>query len=259
MKGRINLNRYQKALLIGMALFLVVFAILYIISAHQEGYLYRNSFLSLSKENGGAVYTGKVDGKAATITVSPEKAVLFAFGEKRYGPYTVREDPAFLPGAYRNEGLTGVEIRLGSKSILRGGYDSDGYGMMLYYEDEASKETGITMQQGSVVYFDADGTIVNAWDDADAPSCAAILELAAGSHLVRKCSWGLFLLGVFLCLVNTVMILFAYELFRLQMSLRIQNARDAQPSDFERNCWYISWTVMTGVAFVCFLMGLRLL
>ena len=260
MKNRINeLNRYQKALLLGMALMIVVFAAVYIIAAHREGYVYRNSFLVMSEENGSAVYAGKVNGNAATITVSPDKTVLVTFGEKRYGPYTVREDRAFLPEGYRNEGLTGVEIRLGSEVIFRGAYDSDGKDRMLYYEDEASEETGITMQHGNMVYFDANGTIVHALDDADAPSCAAILELANDPDLVSRNNWGLFARGVFLCLVNAVMILFSYELFRFQMSFRIRNAQKANPSDFEVNCWYITWTVMTVAAFACFMLGLWVL
>ena len=262
MKNRISkLNRYQKALLLGMALMIVVFAGIFVIAANREGCIYRNAFLVLSEENGSVVYTGKVDGKAATITVSPDKTVLFAFGEKRYGPYTVREDRAFVPAGCRDEGLTGVEIRLGSELIFRGAYDPDGYGsgMVLYYEDEASEESGITMQHGSVVYFDANGAIVDAWDDADAPSCADILELASDPEPVSRGNWSLYALGVFLCLVNAVMILFAYELFRFQMSFRIRNAQKAEPSDFEVDCWYISWTVMAVVAFACFMMSLRVL
>ena len=133
MKNRISkLNRYQKALLLGMALMIVVFAGIYVITTNREGCIYRNAFLVLSEENGSAVYTGKVDGKAATITVSPDKTVLFAFGDKRYGPYTVREDRTFVPAGCRDKGLTGVEIRLGSELIFRGACDSFGQSMMLY-------------------------------------------------------------------------------------------------------------------------------
>lgn len=261
MKNRISkLNRYQKALLLGMALMIVVFAGIYVITANREGCIYRNAFLVLSEGNGSAVYTGKVDGKAATITVSPDKTVLFAFGEKRYGPYTVREDRAFVPAGCRDEGLTGVEICLGSELIFRGACDSFGQSMMLYYEDEASKETGITIEYGSMVYIDANGNKTNVSpDDSDAPSFADILKLALRPNLVFRGNWGLFSVGVFLCLVNAVMILFAYELFRFQMSFRIRNAQKAEPSDFEVDCWYISWTVMAVVAFACFIMGLRIL
>ena len=64
--------------------------------------------------------------------------------------------------------------------------------------------------------------------------------------------------GVLMCAVTAVSILYAYELFRFQMSFRIRNADRAEPSDWEIDCWYISWTLIPLMSLIVFIMGLNM-
>lgn len=69
--------------------------------------------------------------------------------------------------------------------------------------------------------------------------------------------WLPYLLGVFLCAVTAVTILFADELFRFQLSFRILQAENAEPTDWELFGRYAGWTVLPIAALVIFALGLQ--
>lgn len=62
--------------------------------------------------------------------------------------------------------------------------------------------------------------------------------------------------GVFVCIITTISILFADELFRWHLIFRICNADRAEPSDWEMAGRYISWTVLPVIAMILFIMGI---
>ena len=62
---------------------------------------------------------------------------------------------------------------------------------------------------------------------------------------------------MFLCILTAFSILFADELFRWNLALRIQNADRAEPSDWEIAGRYISWTLLPVIAMFVFIEGLR--
>ena len=78
-----------------------------------------------------------------------------------------------------------------------------------------------------------------------------------GPALTHKGDWLPYLLGVFLCAVTAVTILFADELFRFQLSFRILQAEDAEPTDLELFGRYAGWTVLPIAALVIFALGLQ--
>ena len=91
------LGRYQKILLLLMAVMILAFTVIYPIVTARSGFLYEGTILVPSKEDGCTVYSGKIYGTAASFTVSADKTVIFQYGNTVYGPYTVKEDPTAIP------------------------------------------------------------------------------------------------------------------------------------------------------------------
>ena len=60
-----------------------------------------------------------------------------------------------------------------------------------------------------------------------------------------------------LFLLIAASILFSDELFYLSLSFRIRNAEYAEPSDWEMAGRYISWTGLTVMTLVLYIIGLR--
>ena len=78
-----------------------------------------------------------------------------------------------------------------------------------------------------------------------------------GPELTHKGDWSVWLGGAALCLITWITVLFADELFRLQMSFRIRDAEWAEPSEWEMAGRYISWAALPFLAFFAFMMGLQ--
>lgn len=254
MKYRIHaLGKYQKAVLAVAVLLVLVFSMLYPVTMGREGYLYRGALLAPGQEEGGTVYTGTVNGVQARFTVTPDRAVTFQYGEAAYGPYTAVEDPSAIPESVDMSGLTGVELRKGEEVIFRGGVVQQGDTLWLYHENGDLEYGGITITTSAGVTLDEDGNMV----DPNEPSLSTILELMDGPALTHKGDWLPYLLGVFLCAVTAVTILFADELFRFQLSFRILQAEDAEPTDLELFGRYVAWTVLPMAALVIFALGLQ--
>ena len=92
-----GLGRWQKGVLLFMIAMIAVFTVLYPITIAREGFAYKDTILVPNSENGTTVYSGKIWGKQVRFTVSQDKTVYFQYGDKTYGPYTVREDPSAIP------------------------------------------------------------------------------------------------------------------------------------------------------------------
>lgn len=254
MKYRIRaLGKYQKAVLAVAVLLVLVFSVLYPVTMGREGYLYRGALLTPGQEEGGTVYTGTVNGEQARFTVAPDKAVTFQYGETVYGPYTAVEDPGAIPESVDMSGLTGVELRKGEEVIFRGGVVRQGNTLWLYHENGDLENGGITITTSTGVTLDEHGNVV----DPNEPSLSTILELMGGPALTHKGDWLPYLLGVFLCAVTAVTILFADELFRFQLSFRVRDVENAEPTDLELFGRYAGWTVLPIAALVIFLLGLQ--
>ena len=88
------------------------------------------------------------------------------------------------------------------------------------------------------------------------PSLATILDLAMGPELTHKGHWLPWFLGILLCVVNAVSILYADELFRFWLSFRIESPELAEPTDLEITGRYFGWIAMLIGILVVFIIGL---
>lgn len=236
------LNRYQKGLLLVLAVMLVVFTAAYAVASARVGFLYMDEILMPREEGGNTVYAGTIAGEESRFVVTPEKEVTFYHGSKVYGPYTAKEDPTARPED--EPYLTGVEIRDRNKVFFRGGVYRGSDGLVLFPEDG-----GIVISSVAVM---SDGTLTNM-----APDAIDILELMAGPELTSKGEWMAWFMALFVTVINVVLILFADELFRWNLAFQIQNADTAEPTDLEIGGRYIGWTGLTVIVLVIYLLGLQ--
>ena len=245
-----ELDRYQKGILLLLSAMIVLFGVIYAIVSSRVGFLYNDGILIPSQENGSTVYSGTIRGQECRFTVTADKTVTFQCGEKIYGPYTAKEDPTARPEdqAY----LTGVEILEGEKVFFRGGVWRSGDGLMLFEEDGGIIiHITATMSNGTVV--DSNGNIV----DQMAPSPTTVLELMDGPELTNKGQWGAWFGAVVISIFTAVSILFADELFRLNLMFRVRDVDMVDPSDWEVASRYIAWTIMAITAFAVYIIGLQ--
>ena len=248
-----SLGRYQKGILLFMAVMVVVFWGLYSSTISRVGFAYQDTILVPSQEGDNRVYTGKIQGEPAVFTVYPDSRVEFQWGEKACGPYTVTEDPSAIPKELEADTkIKGVELRLGEEILFRGGIRDNYDRRWLYNQDGSLAYVGLTPASGGMVV----GTPVDT-DDPGSPSPAVLLNLVEGPPLTHKGDWGQWLTGAIICVITAVSILFVDELFRWNLSFQIRHANRAEPSDWEIASRYISWTLLPLMALAIFIIGLQ--
>ena len=241
-----TLDYRQKWILLIMGAMVLVFTILYPVTISRVGYSYRDAILVPHEAEGTTVYSGKIQGGAASFTVTQDKTVTFQYGDFTYGPYTVKEDPQAAPeSGDLADSLSGVEIWRQDSRLFRGGVQKlEQHGWLLYYEngEPYGLEIKITTGGNSAAQME--------------PSLATILDLAMGPELTHKGHWLPWFLGILLCVVNAVSILYADELFRFWLSFRIESPELAEPTDLEITGRYFGWGAMLIGIFVVFVIGL---
>lgn len=244
-----ELERYPKILLIALLVMAVVFTAVYAVTASRVGYLYNDEIFVPRQSEGALVYEGKVEGRDSSIIVALD-TVTVHWGSTTYGPYTLREDPTAQPEDHPY--MTGIEILDGEKPYFRGGVSDEATDFWLLSED-GEQLLNMTYTLSNGIEYDMAGNPV----DHMKPSPYQIVSLLRGPELTHKGAWEAWFVGLLACLATAVSILFADELFYLSICTRVENAENAEPSD-----WYIasrnfSWLFLTGMAGVLFLMGLR--
>ena len=111
-----NLNLYQKGIVLLLALLFVGFTVAYSVAYNRLGFAYEGALLIPSESDGQTVYAGKLHGREASFIITADKTVTFRYGEKIYGPYTVREDPTAVPKTSDlSDHMTGIEILDGTR------------------------------------------------------------------------------------------------------------------------------------------------
>ena len=143
--------------------------------------------------------------------------------------------------------MTGIEILQGERVFFRGGVFRSGGKSMLVPEDG----TGRLTVQG--VTYDAQGNII----DRMTPQASAILEVVEGPELTTHGDWTAWFCCLLLMVVTAVSILYADEIFQWQLSWKIQNTHDAEPSDWEVFGRYLSWTLTPLMILILYIAGLK--
>lgn len=247
-----NLSGYQKFIIFALIILFVIFTVVYALTISQVGYGYMGTILVHSTENENDVYAGEIQGQYACFTVSSDQVVTFVYGEKTYGPYTVKDDPTAIP---KGKNCTrGVEIRDGNAVFFRGGYFYAEGMRFLYSEDGSSSDMGFTItSSGGGIVTDGNGNII----DTMKPSAHTILSLAEGPKLTHRGSWIYLGFGFFLSAAIILSVLFADELFRFRLAFHVQDADMAEPTDWEVSRRGIGWGVSALLIFILYIVGLQ--
>lgn len=246
------LNRYQKGILILLAAMLAIFCVVYSVVISKVGYLYKNTILLPSTQDGSTVYSGKLQEQEASFTVTADKEITFRLGDKVYGPYIIKKDASAKPKDHPMS--TGIEIKKGDEIIFRGGvyqYNSPYYYFGLINEDGTSYRQHTTSING--ITTDENGNVI----DPDEPTAGILLYLYNGPELTHKGHWGFWFLALFVSILTTVSILFADELFRWYLRRRISDWQFAEPSEWEITSRYIGMTLMVALILFLYIKGLQ--
>ena len=119
MKRIQSLNRFQKAVLAVTAAMMLLFTAIYLMAASRKGFLYQNALLIPQQADGRTFYIGEIQGEPACFAVGADKTVTFQYGDRNYGPYTVRENPAAIPqNSEMHTQMTGVELYCGENPFF---------------------------------------------------------------------------------------------------------------------------------------------
>ena len=249
-----KLNNYQTVILIVMAAMSLIFAVIYPKTISRVGYEYNDAILVPTVEDGKTMYSGEINGEKTQFIVSGENTVVLNYGDKTYGPYTVIEDATAIPKDEQlSEIMRGIEIREGNDILFRGGVVNYVDYDMFYNEDG-------TQEWGEISYTTSDGS---EWDqngnpvDKMKPSISTIYELTNNPELTHKGIGFIWFFGAFVCIMNAVTILFADELFRLELAFKVRNVDKVEPSEWEITGRYIGWLVLPIIALAIYIMGLQ--
>lgn len=254
MKRLKSLDGFQKAILIIMIVMSAIFAVLYTMTISKVGYMYENTILVPTQENGSTKYSGKIKGEQASFTVSGD-SVTYQYGDKTYGPYTMIEDKTAIPKEYYNdEEIVGIEIHEGDSVWFRGGaMDLGEFNWLISKDGTYNSILGSTSIYVGDVEVDEGGNPIKTTE----PTPIAIYEMLNHPKLTHKGDILLWVLGLVVCIINAISILFVEELFRWNLSFRINNVDKAEPSDWEIAGRYIGWIGLPIMALVIYIMGLR--
>ena len=209
-----RLNWYQRGVLIAMTVMVLFFAVIYSITIEREGFLYEDVILTQNQENENTIYSGKIKGEQASFIVYADKTVEFKYGDKTYGPYTVKDDPTAIPeDSEMGDDIAGVELFDGDKIIFRGGVLHQGDNTLLFNEDGSLENIGFSVITSNGIEIDENGVAIDPME----PSISDILNLVSGPEITHKGEWFAWVGGVFICMVTAISILFADELFRFKI------------------------------------------
>ncbi|MBE5958989.1 MAG: hypothetical protein E7254_09050 [Lachnospiraceae bacterium] len=240
-----ELNVFQKGIMLLMAIMIIVFAGIYLKVGSKVGLRYNGKILVQTKENGNTFYTGKFKGTQAQFAVSEDGTVVLEYGDKTYGPYSVTKD---------EEKPDILVFREDDKVIFRGMVEHSDGSYILLDEDGTFSDANFTTTYsiGDGTEYNDDGSVY----DSMKPGVVDIYQLVVDPVMTHKGEGFLWLVGVILCILNAVLILFADEIFRFNLLFSVRNHYDAEPSFFEMAGRYLSWIALFVVAAGIFVYGI---
>ena len=247
-----ELTKYEKIILFLLVAMLIIFTVLYIVTTSQVGFAHQGSILILSYEEGRTVYTGEIEKTAAQFVVTDDHIITFTYGNKTYGPYTVKEDPTAAPA--NNKFLTGYTILDGDKVFFRGGVQNNGNYYSFY--DTNGEYLGpeiFTTGSKNGYSYDKDGNRI----DPMVPTKTTLLRLVSGPKLTHKGKWGYWFGGLILSIFTAISVVFADAIFYFRMSRWIHDAYDVEPSNRALAVRYTGWALGILLVMILFTKGLQ--
>lgn len=252
-----KLNMCQKAIILLLVLMLLVFCVIYFVVTGREGFRYMDAILVPTTQNGVTCYSGRIRGEDTVFTVDQNQNVTLRWGDRIYGPYSVKEDHTAIPQEESfAEYMTGIEILEGDTVFFRGGVlktDGEEGVWFVVREDGRGMNLDITATMSDGTVLDMDGNVV----DPMKPSVRTLLELISEPEITHKGIWGAWLGCLVLSVVTVLSILYAEEIWIFSMSMRILDADRAEPTELEIFSRYAAWTVLTVIILVIYILGLQ--
>ena len=238
-------------LLLQPALFLL-FLLLYLTYGRQPVVPWLDGTLRFERQGEGAIYEGRViDGQhPVQFTVAPGPTVEFRLSGELQGTYTVTKDPSAIPkgpaemNPFGWEGCTGVEIKKDGETWFRGAYGPDAL-LGLFDEDGTNRSFG-------AIGFTTSSSVPE-------PDPGDILAFACGPSASPRGEVVLLLLGLLVGAACALSLLFEDQLFRWNLSFRVQAPYDAEPSEWELFGRWVGWIALTGLELFCYLVGIGLI
>lgn len=251
----LDLTWPQRVMILIQTFLILLFLILSCTVGRQQVIPYQDEYLRCRTNGEVTTYSGRIDGQKAVFTVSPGPVVEYRRGDTLYGPYTILFDSTAVSDSSVFAGkLIGVEVWEKDTLLFRGGYLPGSTVFPLFDENGENYIPGLD-DPDSFIRVEVAGSEKTAADYT--PGVTAILRVALEPDVVRRGSFGIFLLGVLVCVLCAVSILYADALFRFQLSFRIQDPEDAEPSGWELFSRWIGWIAITIAALVIFIIGLN--
>lgn len=247
MKGKWRaLDRFQRGLLLFLALMTIGFTVAYFIAFGQQGIEYYDAFLVQSKENGNTLYSARIREKETVFTVTQTGEVTLRVGDNTFGPYTVEEDDTV--SFTELSGDRGIVLYEKGEQIFRGVCRASG-GYFTLLDAPGRRWDRVPFVD---VSFDPNYGAPD-WD----PPFELIVRMAMGDiTLTRPDNWKLYGLGLFISALDVITILWADQLFRFRLSLSVRNADRAEPTEWELWSRQAGWIAMAVMAFFVYVMGL---
>lgn len=244
-----EMSWYRRGLLLTMAAMVFISLGVLIFNQTRPGLPYRDGFLLARTEGTARYYEGTVDGTSATFTAAPDGTVTYRWGEHRYGPWRVEEDPAAVPVG--KHWLTGIRITQSGQEVFRGGYDPDGMIALVGEDGEAdlSLGFGITSTSGGTLYVDGREVTRREMEE---PGLSVVARVAMGPALTCRGYVGFYLLGLLVALLNSAQICFPGLFFRWSIRWHVRSPEDAEPSDFYIAMEKLEWLFQAGVCLLLF-------
>ncbi len=227
-------TRFQKIVLLILAVMAVLFGILTGISKARPGAYFEETLLrpEVLAPNVTA-YSGKAHGTPVTVTVTRESGTRAAVEFHIEG---VLDDVCTvdypLAPLRRDCGYTayGVRITKNGELLFEGGYDSeDAFG---WYKPDGTHDMDgfITIRPGTS----------DPWNGFEVDRSAA-MRFALGPKLESRGSWGMYFIMLVFTLFAALDVAFPMSMFYLQHCCDV---RDPEPTDFYLACQRVGWVVL---------------
>lgn len=245
-----EMSLLRRVLLAILAAMILGFGIATPFVSARKGIAYGDTLLYAAREGEVRRYTGRIDGRRAEFTVTPEGTVEYRWGEEVYGPYRVAEDPSASPkGSMAAWNLPGIEIRRGDEVLFRGGFYDGGWSTLY---GEPFDFLSITYSTSGGKVYDSNGKELTL-RDLHEPGLSTVAELALREpELTHRGSFALYLLVTLLAAFNMFQICFPGLMFRWSILWYVKDPYAAEPSDFYIFMEQAEWVILTVVAAVLY-------